>query len=43
MQLHPQDRIIVCGESQLHSENTGRLCWLTVDPPHNDLFLEIMI
>lgn len=43
MQLHLQDRMIVCGESQPQCKNTGRLCWLTVDPPHNDRFLKIMM
>lgn len=43
MQLHPQDQMIVCSESPPQCESTGRLCWLTVDPPHNDRFLKIMM
>lgn len=34
MPLHPQDRMIVCGESQLHCKYIGRLRWLTVERHH---------
>lgn len=43
MQLHPQDRMIVCSESQQQCLNTGRRSWLTVDPPHNDRLFKIMM